>query len=212
LSTGAYVFSFDLSTAVDANFGNNGANPRLYLGQADILNLPAKESAFDGVICLGVLQHTPDPAKTFAALSRHVKPGGSLVIDCYANNWKSMLHWKYVLRPLTKRVGKSTLYKIIEKVVPVLLPLAIALRKLGGRAGGRLLPILQYSHWGLPYEQNKQWAILDTFDMYSPEFDRPQSLQTVRTWFEMAGFVNIEVRYGPNGVIGRGMRPANAEH
>ncbi|MBN8507209.1 MAG: hypothetical protein J0L57_01210 [Burkholderiales bacterium] len=43
--------------------------------------------------------------------------------------------------------------------------------------------------------------------MYSPKHDHPQSLATVRRWFESAGFVDIDVRNGPNGVAGVATRP-----
>jgi hypothetical protein len=76
-----------------------------------------------------------------------------------------------------------------------------------GKIGARLLPIVEYSHLGLPYALNKQWAILDTFDMYSPLYDFPQSIEEVKKWFEDAGFLDIDVTYGSNGIIGRGRCP-----
>ena len=53
---------------------------------------------------------------------------------------------------------------------------------------------------------NVDWAILDTFDMYSPAHDHPQSLKTVKRWFENSGFEEIEIFYGDNGVVGRGKK------
>jgi len=207
LSTGTSVVSFDYSEAVEANMANNGKNPNLCLFQGDIFRIPLRTASFDKVICLGVLQHTPDPATAFASLSRYVKPGGMLVIDVYRNNLSSLLHWKYVLRPITKRMNQQFLYRIIEKAVPPLISLSAFLRRIFGRAGMRLVPILQYEHWGLTQELNRLWAVLDTFDMYSPAHDHPQSLMTVRNWYEKAGFTEVDVRSGPNGVIARGIKP-----
>ncbi len=68
------------------------------------------------------------------------------------------------------------------------------------------MPIVEYSYLGLPAELNKQWATLDTFDMYSPAHDQPQSLKTVKRWFDQAGFCDIIVSYGPNGIVGKGRR------
>ena len=68
LQTGAEVFSFDYSNAVEANLSNNGEKLNLHLFQGDILNIPFPEEYFDKVICLGVLQHTPDPEKAFISL------------------------------------------------------------------------------------------------------------------------------------------------
>jgi hypothetical protein len=102
---------------------------------------------------------------------------------------------------------KERLYKTVSSLVPLLLPLLILLRRAAGRVGARLLPIVEYSNLGLPYELNKEWAILDTFDMYSPAHDHPQSIATVKRWFDEAGFVDVVVKDGPNGVVGRGRKP-----
>lgn len=212
VASGAEVVSFDYSTAVDANASNQkaGAPSNLHLFQGDIFNIPLREASFDKVICLGVIQHTPDPDAAFKSLARHVRPGGQLVIDSYTRNLAALLQWKYLLRPITKRMRKETLYRIIEQVTPVLVPVAKWLRRVAGRAGARLVPIVEYSHLGLAQELNVQWAILDTFDMYSPAHDHPQSLASVRRWFEAAGFADIRVRFGPNGVVGSGTKPAVA--
>ena len=89
----------------------------------------------------------------------------------------------------------------------MLLPLTIAARKLAGRVGARFSPIVEYSHLGLPPNINKQWAILDTFDMYSPAHDHPQTVKSVRSWFAEIGYEDVFVGRGPNGIIGRGKRP-----
>lgn len=208
VATGALVFSFDRSVAVAANQANNGAAPNLCLFQGDLLRLPLRRGTFDKVLCLGVLQHTEDPAAAFRSLARLVRPGGELVIDVYARRLRALLGWKYLLRPLTKRIPPDRLYRLTERTVDALLPLATRLRRTFGRAGARLLPILEYSHLGLPAPVNRDWAVLDTFDMYSPRHDHPQSLGTVRGWYREAGFEGVHVAYGPNGVTGRGRRPA----
>lgn len=207
LATGATVFSFDYSSAVDANCANNGKHPHLNLFQGDVFSIPLRQQSFDKVLCLGVLQHTPDPWRAVNSLALYLKPGGELVIDVYARRLVSLLSWKYLLRPLTKRLDKEMLYKMVATTVPILLPLAIFFRRIAGRYGGRLLPIVEYSHLGLPYELNQQWAILDTFDMYSPKHDHPQSIAAVKRWFLEVGFSDIKVRYGPNGIIAKGRRP-----
>jgi hypothetical protein len=44
------------------------------------------------------------------------------------------------------------------------------------------------------------WLALDAYT---------RSAALVRWWFESAGFTNIDVRFGPNGVVGTGTRPAD---
>ena len=205
--TGATVYSFDYSSAVEANALNNGANPNLRLFQADILAIPLPHDGFDHVLCLGVLQHTADPEQSFLSLARHVKPGGDLVIDVYRRSLAARLQWKYVLRPLTRAMDPDRLQKIVDQLVPPLVAPTRWLRHVAGRAGARLSPIVEYSHLGLTPEQNLQWALLDTFDMYAPAFDRPQTAGDVRRWFGEAGFESVEVFNGANGIVGRGRRP-----
>ncbi len=208
--TGARVLSFDLSTAVEANYLNNGHHPNLVVMQADMTAIPVRPRSMDRVLCLGVLQHTPDPAASFRHLTHHVRPGGELVIDVYPARLRSLISWKYLLRPLTKRANKERLYRMIAAVTPPLVPVSARLYRLLGRIGPRLLPILQYDHLGLPPALNREWAVLDTFDMYSPAHDHPQTLNAVRRWYSDAGFVSVVVAYGPNGVIARGRRPETA--
>ena len=202
--TGANVYSFDYSSAVEANAANNGANGNLRLFQADIFAIPLPEQWFDHVLCIGVLQHTPDPKRAFLSLARHVKPGGDLVIDVYRRSLAARLQWKYLLRPMTRRMNAERLYQVVNAAVPALVAPTRWLRRIGGRIGARLSPIVEYSRLGLTPEQNVQWAILDTFDMYAPAYDLPQSVSDVRAWYEEAGFVDVEAFNGYNGVVGRG--------
>jgi glycosyltransferase involved in cell wall biosynthesis/2-polyprenyl-3-methyl-5-hydroxy-6-metoxy-1,4-benzoquinol methylase len=207
VSTGATLYSFDYSEAVEANYRNNGKNPNLTLFQASIYEIPCRISSFDKVICLGVIQHTPDPAESFRHLAAMVRPGGELVIDVYAKDFAAVIQWKYLLRPITKRINKAVLYRVISIVVPFFVPLARLLRRIVGRTGARIVPIVEYSHLGLQSKINREWAILDTFDMYSPAHDHPQSISTIRRWFQDEGFVDIVVCRGHNGVVGRGRKP-----
>ena len=88
----------------------------------------------------------------------------------------------------------------------MLIPIAKLLRKLGGGVLARLVPIVEYSHLGLDKKINKDWAILDTFDMYSPTYDNPKSLDEIYSWFKENNFKKIDVFYGPNGINGKGIK------
>jgi len=109
---------------------------------------------------------------------------------------------------MTKRMNKELLYKITRLFVPILIPCTRLLRNFFGRIGARVSPIVEYAHLGISPEINREWAILDTFDMYSPAHDHPQSLRAVKRWFSEAGFIDAFVWYGPNGIVGRGEKPS----
>lgn len=205
--TGAEVFSFDYSEAVEANLSNNRDCPNLTVFQADLFRIPLAHRAFDKIFCFGVLQHTPDPKAAFLNLIRFLKPGGEIVVDAYRKSLTSLLSWKYLLRPVTKRLGERRLYQLVSTVVPSLVPMAATLRRFGGAAAARLVPIVEYTHLGLSSAKNLDWAILDTFDMYAPEHDHPQTLKSVRSWLSEAGLTDAVAQSGPNGIVARGIKP-----
>jgi uncharacterized protein YbaR (Trm112 family) len=123
------------------------------------------------------------------------------------DSYTAMVGWKYLLRPITKRLPQRALFRLVQGMVALLLRPAIIARRFLGHAGARLFPILQHSHLGLPLELNRAWAVLDTFDMYAPAHDHPQSLAQMRRWCEECGLDDIQVEYGPNGVIARARVP-----
>lgn len=209
LSTGAETVAIDYSSAVDACWENLGHHPGLHVVQADVYNLPFKPGTFDYVYCLGVLQHTPDVRKAFLSLPPQVKPGGSLAVDIYASHPLNVFWPKYWLRPLTRRMNQQRLFRLIERLVPWLLPISDALFRVPvlGSKLRYLVPVMNHRpvYPQLSRQQIREWAVLDTFDMFAPAYDRPQSVKTLASWFEGAGMLNVEV-YEHGQVVGRGTR------
>lgn len=214
LKTGATVISFDYSSAVDANFRSNGAHPNLCLVQADIFQMPFRANWFDKVLCLGVLQHTPDPKAAFMQLVSRLKPSGRIATDIYKKTlfdyWLSSKYW---VRPITRNIPPERLYRYVKTYVDFMWPLTRVLRRLPkGTAINWHLLVADYSGAlaNAPEEVWKEWAYLDTFDMLSPRYDIPATLREFRRWHEEAGLESIDVRYGYNGIEGRGVKSATA--
>ena len=63
--------------------------PNYFICQADINKLPVLPEQFDVVVCLGVIQHTPNPEETISNLCSQLKPGGELVFDHYTYGYPS---------------------------------------------------------------------------------------------------------------------------
>lgn len=206
-ATGADILSMDMSLAVEANLDNNGANENLLIVQADIASAPLAEAIFDRAVCFGVLQHTRDPRAAFMNLVRCLKPGGGIACDIYRKSIAALLQWKYLLRPITRRAPAPLLYQVLQAAVGALIPPTKLLRRWGGHYGARLSPIVEYSHLGLDESANRDWALLDTFDMYAPRYDLPQSLSSVRAWLTESGLVDAYAEDGPNGIVFGGRKP-----
>jgi SAM-dependent methyltransferase/uncharacterized protein YbaR (Trm112 family) len=210
LQAGARVVGLDYSSAVDACYANLKHHPNLHVVQGDIYALPFPKGFFLYVYSLGVLQHTPDVAKAFAALPPVLSGGGRLCVDFYWKRIRTMLHAKYLLRPLTKRMPQQKLFHTLKTVVPILLPVSQQLGRMPvvGRWLKRIIPIADYTGiYPLSARQLQEWALLDTFDMLAPEYDNPQTSATVRSWIEMAGLVEVKV-FHEGHLVGRGRKPA----
>jgi SAM-dependent methyltransferase len=208
LDSGAFVVALDYSSAVDACWANHGSYPSLNVIQGDIYHLPFAPDSFDFVYCLGVLQHTPNVKDSFMALPKKLCSGGRLVVDVYADLWMNMLWPKYWLRPITKRIPQHLLFSIVELMVSCLLPISLALGRIPklGRKLHYAIPVCNYEGiFPLSKDQLREWAVLDTFDMFAPMYDQPQTLSTLRAWFEEAGMENVEV-FRRGSYVGRGMK------
>lgn len=213
-STGATVVSLDYSAAVDANYASNGARLNALIVQGDLYRMPFREAAFDRLFCFGVLQHTPDVPAAFGALLPFVKPGGPLVVDVYLKpkGWRKLVSTRYWVRPITRRLPAPTLYRWCRRYIKAMWPLTRLLHRIPvvGRRIVTVLLVPDYQGvYALTDRVRKEWAILDLFDMLSPRYDQPQTLRSVRGWYEAARFCDVDVRYGYNGVQARGVRPAD---
>ncbi len=194
--TKAELYSVDYSNAVEANYQNNGPNDRLFLFQASVYEMPFAKSQFDKVVCLGVLQHTPNVEKTVQTLIEMAKPGAEVLVDFYPiNGWWTRFHAKYLLRPYSKKMSHEKLCKKIDHNMDRLISAYRFFSKIGlGKVVNRFLPICDIDGTlpkDLPYAQLRELCVLDTFDMYSPQFDQPQKIKTVVKWFEKYGMKDV---------------------
>lgn len=210
-STNAMVISMDYSYAVEANYASNGGRDNVLIVQADIYNMPFHENFFNKLFCFGVLQCTPDVRKSFLILPRYLRSGGDIAIDVYRKYpwYKHILITKYWVRPISKRINPRLLYKITSSYVKFMWPISKLIHRIPyGRIINWALLVADYRDvYDLKEDILKEWAILDTFDMLSPVYDQPQTIDAVRQWFGDAHLINIDVHYGYNGIEGRGAKP-----
>lgn len=214
LKAGAHVVAVDYSSAVDACYENLRHFPNLHVVQGNIYALPFQPNLFPFVYSLGVLQHTPDVSEALAALPHMVAPGGRLCVDLYRKSWRSALLPKYWLRPLTKRIPKERLFGALQRIVPILLPVSYTLGKVPylGSMLQKIVPVADYSRvLPLSDTQLQEWALLDTFDWLSPEFDSPQTDEWLREKLSTAGLEQLEVLVASH-LVGRGRKSHAPRH
>jgi SAM-dependent methyltransferase len=213
---GAKVLAVDLSEAVEANYDNCHHYEGYSVIQADILNLPVALYQFDVVICIGVIQHTPNPEKTIAALCGYVKPGGLLVIDHYTYNYPFTTSRK-ILRSLLIKTPPSFSLNFCRSLVAVLWPLH---KFFWNKRRSPLLerlrtvfvawsPVIDYhySYAELGDELLYAWAMLDTHDTLTDFYKHLRSAEEIEMTLQAAGMVDIEVTYAGNGVEARARKP-----
>jgi SAM-dependent methyltransferase len=209
LKHGARLDSFDFSSAVEANARNNGDNPSLTLVQADIRRIPFAEAAYDYVVCLGVLQHTPNPEESIESLWRMVKPGGRLVVDHY--RWNLWLRLpppigdaEKAYRRLVLMLPRHRRFAAVEKLTRFWFPIywkfrdSRLARKILARIGGIhfYYPIID-----LPDRQSHyEWSLLDTHDGMTDHFKHYRNERQIEDVLKRLGAEDLHVGVGGNGV------------
>ena len=208
LDLGARVVSLDYSGAVEANARTHAdavAEGRAVFAQGDVFRLPVADRSFDIVLCYGVVQHTGDASKAVRCLWEKVKPGGVLLVDRYRIGLQNVMPLKYLLRPITRRIPTHILLSVVDRYVRGVFPLQVPVfRALSGGGAARVLrlvanrwtvnsvfPVNLYVRGYLDREIAVDWSILDTFDMYGPAFDEPQTFSSFEA--EIHGLPAAEV-------------------
>lgn len=223
LLAGARVFACDLSEAVEANLENCGGATGHFVCQADVMRLPVRAGAFDFVIALGMIQHTPSPEDTIAALARAVRPGGVLVLDHYRTPrpLTRLLHPvspRGVLRAILLLLPPTVAFQATGWIARLLLPLHQMLWRRGfvvDRVRAlwvRVSPVFDYydTFPELGARALAEWARLDTHDGLTDFYKHLRTPEQVASALASAGLDVVECRPRGNGVEARAARPATA--
>ena len=183
---GARVLGVDLSSAVNKAAELCGGLPNVQIVQADLLDLPIAENAFDLVFSIGVLHHSPDPRGAFAQIARRVKPGGRLAVWLYRRNTRPQEWLNSGLRTLTTRIPPR-----------VLEPLCVGLGALGSvpvlnRTLNKLVNFSAHPDWTL--------RVCDNFDWWAPEYQSHHTVAELTSWFAEEGFEEmVELKPAKSG-------------
>ena len=214
LAAGARVVACDLSSAVEANYANCRDQPNYFVCQADARTLPLALKSFDFVVCLGVIQHTPSPEETIAALARFVCPGGMLVIDHYAPDYPTTFLRRW-LRRLFLRLQPATAKSLALSLSRALLPLhKLAWSQKRGfwrvrRQLQKFSPLVDYYdvYPQLGKKILAEWSMLDTHDTLTDHYKHLRTPEQIEDCMRSCGLVDIAAYYGGNGVEAHAKRP-----
>jgi len=106
----------DVSDSVFVAAELTADQPNVHVVRSDLFKLPLKTGA-DLAFSVGVLHHTADPRRAFAALIRCVKPGGRFAAWVYGrenNGW--IVHVVNPLRRVTSRLPGGALYRLSQVI------------------------------------------------------------------------------------------------
>lgn len=196
----------DLSTAIDANRANNQRFANVRFAQANIFDLPFPDESFDGAVCLGVLQSTPDPAKALLCLSRKVKRGGFVAVDFYRLRLSYLTRFGLVLAHQLIRYRKpESAFRAVTRLYSMFEPLhrRFARNLISYLLIGRISPIVTYYHrkdWNLSEELRREWGYLDTHDLLADRYKFLPTELKVRTMCAACGLRPIRLALGGNGI------------
>jgi len=216
LEAGAELHSLDISNAVDAARANCAHFPNHQVCQASILALPFPPEKFDAVVCVGVIQHTPNPEETIAALARMVKPGGGLFIDHYAPGYP-MPPVRQTLRRFLRPKTPEYRMRFCAWLRNLLWPLHALLHarrenRLAGK-GYRLLfrlsPLVDYqeAYPELPPEVLREWALLDMHDLLTDTYKHLRTVEQIGQALADNGLEVTRCVYAGNGVEAAARKP-----
>jgi SAM-dependent methyltransferase len=147
--------------------------------QADLLNLPLAEAAFDLAFSIGVMHHSPDPRRAFAQVAARVKPGGRLAVWLYRRNTAPQEAVNSALRAVTTRLPA----RVLETV-------CVGLGVLGS------VPVLNRSLNKLAnFSSHPDWTlrVCDNFDWYAPRYQSHHTVEELQGWFRAEGFDDLRV-------------------
>lgn len=193
-SFGAEVVAVDISSAVETVQSLTEQYALLHVVQADIYALPLRPR-FDMVYSVGVLQHTPDPARTLKQLAKIVSPATRIVLWVYGIRewWYKPIDW---LRGVTTRLPMRVLHVFsvflaLLSELFLLLPYRLLSRIPFTRTLAERIPGRIYANF--PFREN----VIGWFDRLGAPVTCYFSRKEIQGLVEDAGFERVSVAARP---------------
>lgn len=213
-SRAGFIEAIDPSDAIFAADNLLGTIPNIRLAKASIETIPFNDETFDFIMSIGVLHHTPDPAKSMIDCVKKVKQGGYFYCYLYHNleskTWFSRLlfqmgelvrkivcRFPMKLKALTCDILAVVIYMPLLLWVKILM--AAGLKKLALK-----MPLAAY--------HNKSFFIIrnDSLDKFGTKLENRYSKSEVEEMMKRAGLTDIVISDGTPYYHAIGKKPIGA--
>jgi hypothetical protein len=127
------------------------------------------------------------------ALPRYLKPDGRLVYNFYEASWRARVQVvKYGLRLFIPFLPMSAILASCRALVALFFPLTAWLSRMRYiRQANHFMPICAVHNPALTLEQQRIWTLLDTFDWYSPRYEKRQDHRAVVGLLKALGLADV---------------------
>ncbi|MBA2506605.1 MAG: class I SAM-dependent methyltransferase [Thermoleophilaceae bacterium] len=160
--------------------------PGAAVAQANLFEAPFAPGSFDFVMSWGVLHHTPDTRRAFAAIAPLVKPGGTLYVMVYPPPPGIERFGTDLLRWFMRRMDDERRFELCRRLIVRNRTLSTVLS---------YLVLHAYLDPDNP-ELDEATAQFGLFDAYSPRYNFRHSKEEVAGWFWEEGFRDVTLIEG----------------
>ena len=190
------VLGIDLNTTEVAK-KYVGRLPNVHLLEGDLATVQLSKK-YDIAYCIGVIQHTIDPDTTFANIKTFVKPGGLVILWCYAKegNWLNWGVLEPVKRAILLKLPRKALLGLSWILTVFLYPIIYTIYLLPLQ----FLPYYYYfKNWRkLSFGRNQ----LNVFDKLNAPITNFITREQVTSWFNDREFADVHIDHY-NGISWR---------
>jgi SAM-dependent methyltransferase len=201
------VVALDVSDSIDAVNDQTPTLANVHPIQADLFAAPLR-AAFDLVWSMGVIHHTNDAVRAFHALTRYVRPGGTLFVWVYPRNprpfhWANLIQWlsAFLARLGLRRLSDPAIFRLAGALSYPTAALHMAYRAVRGCPVFR--PRTDNARDGVKPVSRRTFHLIWNDALLAP-FTSWHSEREVIGWFQAAGYTDVVTSsIRPLGVRGR---------
>jgi SAM-dependent methyltransferase len=185
---GGIAVGIDMSIAVEPARENFAGDKDVLIVQGDVFEPPFKRGTFDLGYSIGVLHHTPDPARGLKSLARVVRKDGSIACCVYPKDqfydYPSVAMYRKIHNSVKSIAGNKLALGYSYFSAHVLYHCFNAMRRIPKVRG--TVPLMEryvFVNLDIP---DARWRVLDVFDAITPFYASTHTPEDVCEWFERA--------------------------